>query len=63
MLLPTKEIDASNEIVCPGFIDLHAHLEPLPLHPTAKSHLMQGVTTALGGPDGSCPLPLGEYLQ
>ena len=57
-----RVIDASGHIVSPGFIDLHAHLEPLTLDPEAKSHIMQGVTTALGGPDGGGPLPLADYL-
>jgi dihydroorotase/N-acyl-D-amino-acid deacylase len=58
-----KEIDAKGLIISPGFVDLHSHLEPLPLYPQAESHIRQGVTTALGGPDGSCPLPLGAYLD
>lgn len=56
-------IDAGGLIVSPGFIDLHAHLEPLTLDPEAKSHVMQGVTTALGGPDGGGPLPLSVYFK
>jgi len=58
-----RVIDAGGWVVAPGFIDLHAHLEPLPLLPGAESHIRQGVTTALGGPDGSSPWPLGEYLS
>ena len=57
-----RTIDAAGKIVAPGFIDLHAHLEPLADLPGAESHVRQGVTTALGGPDGGGPLPLGEYL-
>jgi N-acyl-D-amino-acid deacylase len=57
-----RTIDASNRVVAPGFIDLHAHLDPLPQLPGAESALRQGVTTAVGGPDGSAPWPLGEYL-
>lgn len=56
-------INAENLAVAPGFIDVHAHLEPLPLMPDAESHIRQGVTTALGGPDGSSPLRLGAYLD
>ena len=57
-----RVIDAANRVVAPGFIDLHAHLDPLPQLPEAESALRQGVTTAVGGPDGSSPWPLGEYL-
>lgn len=56
-------IDATGKAAAPGFIDLHAHIEPLALYPDAKSHVMQGVTTALGGPDGGSPFPLGSYMD
>jgi dihydroorotase/N-acyl-D-amino-acid deacylase len=59
----TRTIDASAHVVAPGFIDLHAHLDPLLRLPGAESAVRQGVTTALGGPDGSAPWPLGEYLD
>jgi dihydroorotase/N-acyl-D-amino-acid deacylase len=59
----TRVIDATGLIVAPGFIDVHAHLEPLLEMPDAKSHVTQGVTLALGGPDGSGPFPLGAYLD
>jgi len=56
-------IDASGLEVAPGFIDLHTHLNTLMEIPDATSHLMQGATTALGGPDGGGPWPFGEYLD
>lgn len=58
-----QEIDATGLAVAPGFIDLHAHLEPLLELPGAESAIRQGVTTSLGGPDGSSPWPLGKYLD
>jgi N-acyl-D-amino-acid deacylase len=57
-----RVIDATGRIVAPGFIDLHAHLEPLPQLPGARSAVTQGVTTALGGPDGGSPWPLAAYM-
>jgi len=57
------EVDARGLVVAPGFIDLHAHLDPLLRLPGAESHVRQGVTTALGGPDGTAPLPLAPYLD
>ncbi|HYC50763.1 MAG TPA: D-aminoacylase [Gemmatimonadaceae bacterium] len=57
-----RVIDASNRIVAPGFIDVHAHIDPLPQLPGAESAVRQGVTFALGGPDGGSPLPLGRYM-
>jgi dihydroorotase/N-acyl-D-amino-acid deacylase len=58
----TRVIDAAGRVVAPGFIDLHAHLDPLPDLPGAESAVRQGVTTALGGPDGGSPWPLADYL-
>jgi N-acyl-D-amino-acid deacylase len=58
-----RVIDATGRIVAPGFIDLHAHLEPLPQLPGARSAVSQGVTLALGGPDGSSPWPLASYMS
>ncbi|MFZ1749738.1 MAG: D-aminoacylase [Saprospiraceae bacterium] len=56
-------IDAKGKVVSPGFIDLHAHLEPLMQMPDAESHVRQGVTLALGGPDGGGLWPFGEELK
>lgn len=61
--LATRVLDATGRVVAPGFVDLHAHLDPLLELPEAVSHLRQGVTTALGGPDGGGPLPLGFWLD
>jgi N-acyl-D-amino-acid deacylase len=58
-----RVIDARGRVVAPGFIDLHAHLEPLLNLPGAESAVRQGVTTALGGPDGGGPWPFGRYLD
>lgn len=59
----TRVIDASGLVVSPGFIDLHAHIDPLLRMPDARSHVTQGVTLALGGPDGSSPWPLAAYMD
>lgn len=58
-----RRIDAGGRAVAPGFIDVHAHLEPLERLPGAESAVRQGVTTSLGGPDGNSPIPLGPYLE
>src|SRR5262245_15773188 len=58
-----RTIDATGLIVSPGFIDLHAHLDPILNLPDAQSAAMQGVTLALGGPDGGGPWPFGAYLD
>src|SRR3712207_4171955 len=57
-----RVIDASNRVVAPGFIDLHAHLDPLPELPGSESAARQRLTTPVGGPDGGPPWPLAAYL-
>lgn len=57
-----RRIDAAGHAVAPGFIDLHAHIEPLQRMPDGESAVRQGVTLALGGPDGGGPWQMGEYL-
>jgi len=58
-----KVIDARGMIVVPGFIDLHNHSERgLEAEPTAKSQVLQGITTLAVGPDGSSPWPMADYL-
>ena len=59
----TRLIDAQGLVVSPGFIDMHAHLDPIFEHPDAKSHVTQGVTTSLGAPDGGGFWPFGSYLD
>ena len=58
-----RVIDATGHIVAPGFIDLHAHIEPILRMGGAASHLRQGVTTAIGGPDGGGPFPVRAWLD
>jgi dihydroorotase/N-acyl-D-amino-acid deacylase len=56
-------IDAAGLAVVPGFIDIHSHAaEGVFRHPLAENYLKQGVTTVVGGPDGSSPHPVGEFL-
>jgi len=51
-----QTIDASGKIVTPGFIDAHAHGNPLADNNDAlKSFLRQGVTTVILGQDGASP--------
>ncbi|TNF43344.1 MAG: D-aminoacylase [Cytophagales bacterium] len=59
----TATIDATGLAVSPGFIDMHTHLEPIMQLPQAESLVRQGVTFALGGPDGGGPWPFGAYLD
>lgn len=58
-----RRIAAAGLVVAPGFIDMHAHIDPILRLPGGESSVRQGVTTALGGPDGGGPWPFGEHLQ
>ena len=58
-----RVLDATGLVVAPGFVDLHTHLDPILRIPDGESHLRQGVTTSLGGPDGGGPWPFGAYLD
>jgi N-acyl-D-amino-acid deacylase len=59
----SRVIDATGHVVAPGFIDLHAHLDPIMTLPHAESHVRQGVTTALGNPDGGGFHPIAPVLD
>lgn len=56
-------IDAQNKIVCPGFIDIHSHVDFSVVGANRAERLkplvMQGVTTVIGGNCGysSCSIP------
>lgn len=59
-----RVVDARGLIVAPGFVDIHNHSElGLGSDPTAKSQILQGITTLAVGPDGSSPFPLAGYLS
>lgn len=47
-------VDATGKIITPGFIDVHAHGNPLET-PEFRNFLAMGVTTILLGQDGSSP--------
>src|SRR5262249_30053869 len=56
-------IDVKGLGVAPGFIDIHNHSERgLNDDPTARSQILQGITTLAIGPDGSSPFPISKYL-
>ncbi|GAA1130896.1 D-aminoacylase [Kribbella jejuensis] len=54
-------IDATGNIVAPGFIDLHSHADfSLGSSPAAESQLAQGVTTLVAGNCGWSPFPVTD---
>lgn len=58
-----RKVEAKGLAVAPGFIDMHAHIDPIMRLSESESAVRQGVTTSLGGPDGTSPWPFGPYLD
>ncbi len=66
--LSTKDaseiLDANNQIVCPGFIDVHTHVEDaLQKLPTADNFIYDGVTSIITGNCGGSELNLANYFR
>jgi N-acyl-D-amino-acid deacylase len=54
-----RVIDASGQVVAPGFVDMHSHADfVLPGLPTAESKVHQGFTVEVVGNCGASPAPL-----
>ena len=49
-----QRVDASRKVVTPGFIDSHAHGDPL-ISGLQESFVLQGVTSKVVGQDGRTP--------
>jgi dihydroorotase/N-acyl-D-amino-acid deacylase len=62
--LPARVIiDASRQVVCPGFIDLHSHADRGILEfRGAENYIRQGVTTLLCGNCGSSPTDVADFF-
>jgi len=65
-----QRIDVSGLDVVPGFIDIHSHAvrgnrdkSGLFTHPDAENYIRQGVTTVIGGPDGSSDVSISKLLS
>ncbi|HEA61894.1 MAG TPA: D-aminoacylase, partial [Pseudohongiella sp.] len=62
-------LDVSGLAVVPGFVDIHSHAVRDDLDdgifrwPDAENLIRQGVTTIVGGPDGSSPLPVTDTFD
>ncbi len=55
------EIDARNDVLAPGFVDMHTHNDFLLLKdPASVPKLLQGVTTIMIGQCGISPSPIKE---
>ena len=62
-------LDVTGLAVAPGFVDIHSHAirsEPdrsgIYRWPDAENLIRQGVTSIIGGPDGTSPLPIADDL-
>ncbi len=56
-----RRIDCRGQVVCPGFIDMHAHSDlSILVAPEADSKVHQGVTTEICGHCGMTPFPVAE---
>ena len=56
-------IDAKNQIVAPGFIDVHAHTEDIFGNPTTENFVRMGVTSLVTGNCGGSVTEVGEFLD
>ncbi|WP_165497064.1 amidohydrolase family protein [Rhodococcus sp. ABRD24] len=56
-----RSIDAEGKLLCPGFVDLHAHSALRPFDdPLLSAKVTQGFTTDLICPDGLGPAPVSD---
>ena len=64
LIAVARIIDATGKVVTPGFIDMHAHGDPLTT-PDFRNFLAMGVTTIALGKDGSSPdyQNLAEWMR
>lgn len=62
--LAKQTIDAKQQIVAPGFIDVHGHIESgIFDRPTADNYIYDGVTTVITGNCGSSASDLGQFFR
>lgn len=55
-------VDAKNQIVAPGFIDVHTHVEDIYNNPKAENFVRMGVTSVITGNCGGSELDVNEFL-
>ena len=57
-----RTIDAHGQIVAPGFIDVHTHVESIYNQPAAENFVRMGVTTLVTGNCGTSTTNVAEFL-
>ena len=58
----TTTLDAKGQILAPGFIDVHTHVESIYSLPAAENFVRMGVTTLVTGNCGTSSTNIGEFL-
>src|ERR1044071_2661465 len=58
----TRTIDAHGQILAPGFIDVHTHVESIYELPSAENFVRMGVTTLVTGNCGTSTTDVAEFL-
>ena len=58
----SQAIDAKGQILAPGFIDVHTHVESIYSIPAAENFVRMGVTSLVTGNCGSSTTNVGEFL-
>jgi len=57
-----KTIDAKDQILAPGFIDVHTHVESIYDQPAAENFIRMGVTSLVTGNCGTSTTEVAEFL-
>lgn len=57
-----QTIDAHDQIVAPGFIDVHTHVEDIYELPAAENFVRMGVTSLITGNCGGSAVDIGKFL-
>jgi N-acyl-D-amino-acid deacylase len=58
-----QTIDAKNQIVAPGFIDVHGHVENIYNNPNAENFIRMGVTSLVTGNCGGSTTDVKGFLE
>ncbi|PWT80437.1 MAG: aminoacylase [Acidobacteria bacterium] len=58
-----KTVDAADQIVAPGFIDVHTHVESIYSLPSAENFIRMGVTSLVTGNCGTSVTDVAEFFN
>jgi len=59
----TRTVNARGQILAPGFIDVHTHVESIYSLPAAENFVRMGVTTLVTGNCGTSTTDVAEFLE